>query len=174
MPNYAKTYQETIRGKVKWAKTKTPNKFGRWSVDVYPDAEGLEKIQKLKESPAIKNVLKQDEDGKYMTFSRDTQKLIRGKMVMFEPPIVLQPDPNGGEPIPLIDKLVGNFSDCDVWVEIYGWNGDPLKGRADGRAARFKGLLVWNLVPFESKRDFTTEERIHVSALTNQAPMPQW
>ena len=173
---YLKTISETIRGKVKWAKTARPNKFNKWSVDIYPDNAGLAKIAKLKEEPAIRNFLKRDDDGEYMTFSRDTQKLIRGKMVMFDPPYILQrnPDDPTGKPIPLIDKLVGNGSDCDVEIEVYNWAGDTTRGINPGRGARFKGITVWNLIPFETERDFTDFEIKHVSGLINQPPMPQW
>ena len=174
--SYKGNKYETLRGKVKWAKTHTPNKFGNWSVDVYPDEASLVRIQKLKEFPAVKNILKKDEDGQYMSFSRPTQKLVRGKMVMFERPLVLQrnPDDPEGEPTPLIDTLVGNGSDCDVLLEVYGWKGQPEKGIGPGRAARFKGLVVWNLVPFVSSKDYTVQERISVGELLAQPPMPQW
>ena len=84
----SKTHYETLRGKVNWCKTKQLNKFGRWSVDVYLDDASIEKFKKLKEAPAIKNELKKDEDGYYVTFSRDPQKQIRGKIVLFDPPFV--------------------------------------------------------------------------------------
>ncbi len=160
-----KTIHETIRGKVQWAKVKNPNKFGRWSIDVYPDSESMEKVRKLKEDPAIKNTLKKDDNGEYITFSRDTQKLMRGKMVTFTPPIIL--DKNNA---PSTDSI-GNGSDCDVTLEVYGWPAAP--GRAAGRAARLHAVKVWDLVPFEARNDFTEEEQKQVRGLL-EAPAPSW
>lgn len=169
-----KTQYETIRGKIFWAKTKAPNKFGKWSVDIYPDPASMAKINKLKETPAIKNVIKQNEDGKYISFHRDTSKLVRGKLVKFNPPIVLQRNPDGvGDPIPY-DGMIGNGSDGDVELEIYGWDANPERGTLPGRAARLNKILVWNLIPFELKRDFTEQEFDEVSGLIKQPPMPQW
>ncbi len=165
MTNYG-TVKTAIRGKVKWAKTKIPNKFGKWSIDVYPDAEGLEKIKRLKEDPMIKNVLKKDDEGQYMSFSRDTQKLMRGKMVMFEPPIVLKADDT-----PLVDQLIGNGSDCDVLLDVYTFK-HPSLGTVM-RAARLHSIKVWNLVPFEPKKDFTEIEQIKLAELMQQ-PQPSW
>ena len=165
--NYGKkTDYETLRGKVKWCKIKTPNKFGRWSLDLYPDDASLAKIKKLQEKPGIKNVLKKDEDGYFMTFIRDPQKLMRGKMVMFPPIQVLDKDDRP------TDVAIGNNSDCDVVLQVYAWGGS--NNIAPGKGARLHALKVWNLVPFEIKNDFTDEERKQVSGLLDQPPMPQW
>lgn len=169
---YTRTLYETYRGKVKWARVKKPNKFGKWSVDLYPDAKSLPLVKKLKEEPAIKNFLKKDDDGEYMTFSRDVNKTMRGKLVMFEEPILLEPDPNNeGKFIPFVDKMIGNGSDCDVQVEIYTFV-VPGTG-ARGRACRLKGMTVWNLVPFEMSQDFTEQEFKNVRGLINE-PRPSW
>ena len=45
-----------------------------------------------------------------------------------------------------IDDNIGNGSDCDVVVQVYTWGG-PVGGVAPGRAARWHGIKVWNLVP---------------------------
>lgn len=161
-----KTFHEVLRGKVKWAKTKIPNKFGKWSIDIYPDAASLDKIKKLKEEPAIKNTLKKDEEGQFMTFSRDTQKLIRGKLVSFQPPTVLN---DQDQPT---DAAIGNGSDCDVHIEVYTFN-HPLHPGSHGRAARLHSIKIWNLVPFEAKNDFTVAEQISLGELLKQ-PQPSW
>lgn len=162
-----RTYYETFRGKVKWAKTKAVNKFGRWSVDVYFDDASLEKFKKLKEAPAIKNELKKDEDGYYATFSRDPQKQIRGKLVIFDPPFV-----TGKDDGPCNDN-VGNGSDCDVVVQVYTWGGTGSTV-APGRAARWHAIKVYNLVPFEVQRDYTELEITNLRGLNEQPPMPHW
>lgn len=170
-----KTLYETLRGKVNWCRIDRPNKFGKWSLDLYPDSESMVKLNKLKETPAIKNVIKQDDDGKYITIHRDTQKLMGGKMVMFKPPIVLQRDPNGGDPIPMKSGvLIGNGSDCSVEIEVYGWDGNQARGIMPGRAIRIYKVLVWNLVPYETRRDMPQEEQDYVRGLLEQPPMPQW
>jgi hypothetical protein len=160
-----KTSYETLRGKVQWAKVKRPNKFGKWSLDLYPDEASLPKLHALKEDPAVKNHLRKDENGEFMTFSRDCQKLIRGKMVLFQPPQILDKDNNP------IDAAIGNGSDCDVTIEVYIFENPQTKLR--GRAARLHAIKVWNLIPFDPERDFTTQEFVSVSGLLEQSP-PSW
>ena len=162
-----KTVHVTLRGKVKWAKTHTPNKFGKYSVDLYPDDASRAKMQALKEAPGIKNTWKKDDDGEYMTFGREAQKLINGKMVTFAAPIVLKADDT-----PLTDKLIGNGSDCDIILEVYGFGGK--NNIAPSRAARLDSVKVHNLVPYEIKKDFTEEEQDRVRGLLEQPPMPSW
>ncbi len=164
----SKTYYETIRGKVKWCRNVQPNKFGRWSVDVYLDnPESMAKWEKLKETPGVKNSLKQDEDGKFVTFSRDTQKTVRGKMVLFDPPFHV--DANDAP----AQGNIGNGSDCDVVLQVYSFGGGN-SGVAPGRAARFHGIKVYNLVAFEPMKDYTEQEITNLRGLNERPPMDQW
>jgi hypothetical protein len=157
----------TLRGKVKWCRNKNVNKFGRWSVDIYPDDESLAIIDKeLKSDPAIKNTMKQDEDGKYMTFSRDPQRLVRGKMVLFDPPktVDVKDAP--------FDGNIGNSSDCDIVLQVYTWGGS--NNIAPGRAARLHAIKVYSLVEFDSNKDYTIQEHTDLRGLQERPPMPQW
>jgi hypothetical protein len=172
-----RTKRVVLRGKVKWAKVRNPNKYGKWSVDVYPDSNSMNTLNEelLSGGLKVRNILKKDEDGEYMTFSRDPQRLMRGKMVMFEPPqLMLKQEDGTIVPFNTPDQNIGNGSDCDVDLEVYTWDGNPTKGISPGKAARLQGILVHNLVPFEIKTDWTEEEQKSVRGLANQPPMAQW
>lgn len=129
-----------LSGKAKWARTQTPDKYSKWGLVLYPDAKSLEKIHKLKEE-GIKNVLKKDDDGYCMTFSRPTSKMVRGKVIGMSPPEVLNKE--GTRPL---GELVGNGSDVTIKVETYGGK-TPVGGTY--KAARLASVRVDNLVPFQ-------------------------
>lgn len=148
-----------ISGKAKWVKAHAPDKFGKWSVVVYPDSASLVKIEELKKG-GIKNVLKKDDDGYYMAFSRPTQRMIRGKVVGFAPPIITDK-----EGVPLEGVLVGNGSDVTLKLETYGGN-HITSGK--WLAARWAALRVDSLIPFTGKRDFDEEQTKQVNGLDEQ------
>lgn len=159
----SQTTYVTIRGKVNWCYYNRLNKWGKWSTDVYFDDESLKIWEKLKTPPGVKNELKQDEDGKYATFSREPQRTIRGKIVLMDP--VKAVDANDA---PFHDNI-GNGSDCDVVLQTYTWDGKP--GVAPGRAARFHAIKVYNLVTFEPKKDYTELEITNLRGLDKRPPM---
>jgi hypothetical protein len=86
----AKTYFEYFQGKAKWARTTTADQWGNWKITLYfaADSESLKKFQELKEK-GLRTELKKDDDGYFVTFRRPTQKLMRGKIVTFQPPEVI-------------------------------------------------------------------------------------
>jgi hypothetical protein len=158
-----KTEYVFIQGKTKWFRATTPNKFGAWSHDIYPNAESLEKLRALKQrgEESIKNVEKKDDDGVYYTFKRDQSKLMKGKVVGFAPPEVL--DKEGK---PLRDTLVGNGSDITTKLEMYYYK-TPMGGK--GSAVRWLSSRIDNLIPFiPQKESFTEIEQKAVSGLEEQ------
>lgn len=128
-----------IRGKVKFAHTKRPNKYGKYSVLVYPDPESLTIINKMKED-GLKNELKRDDDGDYMAFHREPEKTDRQqRRYSLGAPVVIDQDGR------MLDGYVGNGSDCGIKLETY-WGTNPIGAKYF--AARFAGLKVYNLIPY--------------------------
>src|SRR5712671_946896 len=103
----AKTDYVFLQGKTKWFRPNAPNEWGKWTHVLYPNEESLNKIRDLQTSTdkttGIKNILKKDEDGYSITLSRPTSKTIKGKVVGFAPPEVLEVDGK----TPLRNALVG-------------------------------------------------------------------
>ena len=75
-----------IQGKLSWVRCESPNEWGKWTVCVHPTPESLEKIREL-QAAGMKNVIKKDDDGYYTTFGRPTQKMLKGKVIGFAPPL---------------------------------------------------------------------------------------
>lgn len=171
---YGKDYV-FLKGKVKWFRAMTPDPWGNWKTDFYPVPESLELIRELQTAKSgvngIKNTLKKDEDGYYITFRRPQQKMMKGKVVGFTPPQVLdgsKQNEDGSNP-PLAEaSLVGNGSDATIKLEIYV-HGTPGGGKA--KAARWDSARIDNLIPYEVKRDFTELEKKQIEGLASQ-PAP--
>lgn len=127
-----------IKGKLKWARTIKPEEYEGtrfWRVTVYPDAESLPIVEDLVKQ-GIKNVLKKDEEGYYISFKRPTEKDFNGVVKAFDPPKVTDKD---GNPL---DVLIGNGSVGVVELECYGYR------KRSGKAARLFGIQVTELVPY--------------------------
>jgi hypothetical protein len=141
-----------VQGKGKWIRTKGINEWGKWTATIYPIPADLEKIKKLQEQ-GLKNHLKKDEDGYFMSFSRPFEKEFRDKngttrKVGFTAVEVVD---DKGLPF---DGLIGNGSDVTLKLEVYQ-HGTPGGGKA--KAARLLGIRIDNLVPF-SRDDFNDTE----------------
>jgi len=158
----AATEHVFIQGKLSWLKCTIPDEWSKWKVTIHPNSESLERIREL-QSEGIKNVLKKDDDGYHITFSRPTQKMIKGKVVGLAPPEVLQADGK----TPLTGVLVGNGSDGTVKLEVYS-HGTPGGGKA--KAARLLSIKVDNLIPFEMNRDFNPNQKEAVAGLKEVPP----
>jgi hypothetical protein len=141
-------------------KCQQPDEWGKWKVTVHPTEASLEKVREL-QGEGIKNVLKKDDDGYKVTFSRPTQKMVKGKVIGLTPPEVLQADGK----TPLTGVLVGNGSDGTVKLEVYS-HGTPGGGKA--KAARLLSIKVDNLIPFEMNRDFDDKQKEAVQGLDEQ------
>jgi hypothetical protein len=139
----SRTEHVNIQGKVKWFRYKQPNKFGKWSHDMYPNNEGVEKIREL-QAKGLKNVLKKDDEGYYITFSRPTSREMRGKVIGFTPPLIFGPDG-----VTQTHEDVGNGSDVTTKLEVYSYGGGHT-GINKGIAARWLSSKIDNLIPFDT------------------------
>lgn len=101
----------TYTGKAKWAMLFKPDeKYGTYKITLYPDKAGLKQYIKVGHQGEVK----EDEDGKFVTFRRKPQVLTKkGTIWELGPPVVVGDD---NEPI---DQLVGNGSKVEVTVETY-------------------------------------------------------
>lgn len=137
-----------LKGKLMWVRCVDLNRYGKWSLDLYPDAASLEKLREL-QAEGVKNVIKKDDDGYHVQISRPpTVEFQRGVVQSVTPPKIRDKDKK-----PLADNVrVGNGSDGIVTVEVYSHKVPNSEKRA--KAMRLYGITVENLVPFE----LTTEE----------------
>jgi hypothetical protein len=145
------TKQVYLQGKSKWTRVVQPNKFGDWSTDVYLTPESLDTFKTLK----VKNVIKKDEDGYYVSLRRPQSRMYRGKVQAFAPPVVV--DAKG---LPMTDPI-GNGSDLTCEVEHYSYK-TPQGDTA--YAIRLGRIRVDNLVPFV-KESRTAEEQENSAGL---------
>lgn len=156
-----------LQGKVSWVKYITPDPmYNKWSVTLHPNAESLEIIRDL-QTEGVKNQFKKDEDGYYIQFSRPVDRKIKGKVIGMTPPVVLDKD---GQPMDGV--AIGNGSDATVKLEVYS-HGTPSGGKA--KAARFAGLKIDNLIPFNKDTDFPDPaQREQAKGLDEQPVQPVW
>jgi len=130
-----------IHGKIKFIHAVAFNKYEKWSVTITPDQKSFDIVRDL-QSQGIKNVIKKDEETNeyYVSFSREPTKLIRGKVIAFTAPKVIDKD---GQPFD--GTKIGRDSDATVRLEVYQ-HGTPSGGKA--KAARWDSVRIDNLVPY--------------------------
>ena len=159
-----------IKGKTKWFKHVTPDVFvgpdGKkkesWKHTIWPDEESLDAIRKL-QAQGLKNVLKIDDDGYYITFSRPTKLSRKTGDIQLDPPLVLL---NDGKT--QYGDMVGNGSDVTTKLEVYqhGIPGSTKKAKA----ARWLSTRIDNLVPyapnFDPESDLSRAEQRAAKGLT--------
>jgi hypothetical protein len=155
-----KTQYLFLKGKGKWIRARQIDQYGSWSMVLYPDAESLKIIKQLIDK-GLKNTLRKDQDGENMSFKRLPSKVIRGKLVPFANPDILNKD---GEPW---DIQPGNGSDVTMKISVYEYK-SPMG--AKGIAARWESVRIDNLVPFESSRDYDERQQIQIEGLKEQPP----
>lgn len=133
-----------LKGKLMWCRLVELNKYGKWSLDLFPDTESLEKLRRL-QAEGIKNVIKLDDEGSYhVQISRPAQiEFQKGHFQSVTPPKLRDKDKQ-----PLPDNVrIGNGSDGVVAVEVYTHRVPNSEKRA--KAMRLYGVEVHNLIPFE-------------------------
>lgn len=157
-----------ISGKLSWVHTNKLDKYGKWKATVHPDKASEEIVFRLQKE-GCKNKVGKDDDGYYVTYSRQPNITVRGQVIGLAAPEVLNPDGT-----PLTQALIGNGSDGTLKLEVYPYHvhSDP-PGVKKGKAARLLSIRVDNLVPFELKRDFTPEQKELVEGLAEQ-PKPSF
>lgn len=168
MNTFYKRETHFIRGKCSWFRGRQVNKYDKWSHQLHPIPEDLEKIRGW-QGEGVKNVIKKDDDGYFTTFTRPVKKETKtGKVLVFRPPYVLILKPDGTkEPY---DGNVGNGSDVLSEIELYE---HPIPSGGKSKAARWVGSTIENLVPFDSGSDFKPDEYEVVSKAVDQ-PEPLW
>lgn len=154
-----------VRGKVSWVYVVGFNKYDKWSVCIHPNDASLEVIRDL-QAQGIKNVMKKDEDGYYIQFSREPTKLIKGKVVAFAAPKVIDK-----EGLPVDGTRIGNGSDATVRLEVYQ-HGTPNGGKA--KAARLDSLRIDNLIPYNTDRDIKAEDEKQAVKDLAASPAQVW
>lgn len=154
------TEEVILQGKGKWIKIFQPNMFNKWSLDLFMDSENVSKFQEMK----VKNHLKKDEDGYYVTFSRAVTRKVRGRDVALSPPIVLDKDN-----LPYVNSAIGNGSDLTVKLERYSYQVPTQPGKTE-YACRIAGVRVDNLVPFSDAS--RTDEEIKDVKIFKDKPIP--
>jgi hypothetical protein len=157
-----------LQGKTKWFRHSAPNQWGNWSHDLYIDPPSLEKWKELQTGSddvlGIKNQLRKDEDGYFVTLRRPVEKQLRsGKKIGFAPPEVLTAD----GVTPLRGVMVGNGSDVTTKLEVYT-HFVPGSNNKKARAIRWLSSKIDNLVPFEINKDFNENEEKQVRGLAEQ------
>jgi len=164
----AKTEFVYLQGKTKWFRHSAPNQWGNWAHDLYLDPPSLEKWKELQEGgediQGIKNQLRKDEDGYFVTLRRPIEKQMKtGKKMGFSPPDVYMAD----GVTPLRGVLVGNGSDITTKLEVYT-HFIPGSTNKKARAIRWLSSKVDNLVPFENTKDLHEIEQRAAKGLAEQ------
>ncbi len=151
-----------ITGKISWCSHIQLTRWNKWSVTIHPDQVSLQKINDLKDR-GLKNELKKDDDGYFIQFHRNPTREIRGRTVAQTPPDIL--DPNGTRYID--QRLIGNGSDATIKLVVY-----PHKTPSGGQAvaARWEGMKIHNLIPYDPHRDETEEDKKKLDDLNKQEP----
>jgi hypothetical protein len=156
---YGKTEYVYIQGKVSWFKPSMTNKWNKYSTQIHPNPEGLEKIRDL-QAEGMKNQIKKDEDGYYCTFTRPVSKEFKsGKIITYTPVEVFDKD---GKPF---TELVGNGTDATLKIEVYE-HPTPSGGKA--KASRWVSARIDNLIPYVPNRDNTDEQKVSAEGLEKQ------
>jgi len=163
----ARTEFVYLQGKTKWFRHSAPNQWGNWSHELYLDTPSLEKFRSLQESTegvsGIKNQLRKDDDGYFVTLRRPAEKQLRtGQKRGFAPPEVFMAD----GVTPLRGVLVGNGSDVTTKIEVYQHFVPGGSGKA--KAIRWLSSKIDNLVPFENTRDANEDEQRSAKGLADQ------
>ena len=131
----------TLSGVCKWFRHNAPNQFNKWSHDLYLDPPSLEKMRSL-QSEGVKNVIKKDDDGYYVTLSRPVSKEFRGTVKGFGPPVILDQDG-----LSLQTDNVGNGSAVTTKLEVYSHRIPNSPGKT-AKAVRWLSSRIDHLVPF--------------------------
>lgn len=130
----------SFKGKATWAQLKRLNKFGKWSINIYPDAESLEKLREI-QADGVKKQIKKDENGYYFELSRPPFiEFRKGIKTPLTDPFMKFQDGSAHE------GLVGDGTDCIAHCEVYTYKVPNTERR--GKAVRLLGIEIINLVPY--------------------------
>ncbi len=122
-----------LSGNSYWAKLKTPDsKYNQWTLQLVLDNKSLKVYHESGMGISLK---KNDKGETYVNLRRPVSKLIKGDLVKFDPPTLLDKD---NQPI---DLLIGNGSKVVCKVVVY----DTMKGKGH----RLEAVRVEDLVHYE-------------------------
>lgn len=120
-------------GTCKWAKLNKPDtKYNNFGIDLYLDEKSWDAFKKSE----LQLKVKKDDDGSFVSFKRPVSKLIKGELVDFGKPEMLDA---GGQPMDN-EILVGNGSEVTCKVVVY----DSAKGKGH----RLEAVRVDNLIEY--------------------------
>ena len=130
-----------LTGVAHWAKLKTPDeKYNTWSLDLSLDDKGREAFNKS--GLQLETKINEKGNFEYVRLRRPVSRLIKGELVKFNPPTLLDKD---SKPF---DDLVGNGSKVTCKVVFY----DTVKGKGH----RLESVRVEDLV--EYKKDVVVND----------------
>jgi hypothetical protein len=153
-----------VFGKIKYIHAVNFNKYGDWAITIYPDVKSLEIIRDY-QAKGWKNVMKKDDTGYYIQFKRPPTKAMKGKLVAFTAPKIVDM-----EGTPFDGNRVGWGSDAIVRLEVYQ-HGTPNGGKA--YACRWDSAKITNLIPFDmDKSDWSEEDKENIKDLAT-VPEPE-
>lgn len=162
----ASTEMVDLQGKIKFIHAVSFNKFEKWAVTFYPTPASREIIMDL-QTQGVKNTWKKDDDNQYyISFSRDPTKMMRGKVVAFTSPKVIDKD---GQPMD--GTKIGRDSDATIRLEVYQ-HGTPSGGKA--KAARWDSIRIDHLVPYDPDKSLTAEEAANIKELAASPEQEPW
>jgi len=131
-----------LSGTCKWAKLAKPDeKYNRYAINLYMDTKSEDVFKKS----GMQNEVKKDKDGlAFISLGRPLEKLMKGEVVKFGPPVVLNVS---NDPYPEDDlPLIGNGSEVTCKVSVY----DTMKGKGH----RLEAVRIDNLVVYEGSEDY--------------------
>lgn len=136
-----------IPGKIMWAKgLKSPDpKYGHYSCPLVVTEDYKAKLIEMGSEAVFKEV----EGGFSFKIKRDSKKMIKGRLVEFEPPKVFVTNPEGVD-IDVDPLTVGNTSKVTVKLVVY----DTSHGK---KGTRLEGVRVDELVEFVPEQVVETD-----------------
>ena len=147
---FRKEEEVFLKGKIKWCKHIRPDTtYNKWSVVMYITGDELDKAREWQATQGIKNTIRKDDDGWYITLSRKTTITVKGRDVGLEPPRVftMANGPDGPVEVP-VNEAIGNGSDGVAKCILWSSRNYP------GKNLRWEALRIDNLIKFDAKSDY--------------------
>lgn len=108
-----------LSGSCRWAKLGKPDeKYGNYQIDLYLDTPSLDVFKKAQMSITLKD----KGEGPFVSLRRPVSKLIKGELVNFGPPGLIDKDNEDLDPVQV---SLGNGSKVTCKVIVY----DTMKGK---------------------------------------------
>lgn len=132
-----------LKGKVNWAKLNKPDeKYGNYTVDLYPDEASKEAYAKSEAQTAYKT--NEDTKEQFLILRRPDVKLVGKELVKYGRPEVLDKDNQPWD----MENLIGNGSVVTCKLTVYD--------TAKGKGSRLEAVRVEEHVPY-AKREVIGE-----------------